>query len=104
VRRLALAVVAQSVAMMPQPIALCIADIFTEKEIVYSSHLVVLTLRRYLGAGERPTESATDHAEDDVLSRCLQTVSPTQVKTFVSHPKVRPSLKFIDIPHLQLIV
>jgi hypothetical protein len=43
--RLALAVAAQSVAMMPQPIPLCIADVFTEKEIVYSSHLVVLTLQ-----------------------------------------------------------
>jgi hypothetical protein len=51
----------------------------------------VLTLRVSLGAGKRPTESATGRVEDDAFSHCLQPVSPTQVKTFVSHPKVRPA-------------
>jgi hypothetical protein len=44
-RRITLAVMAQSVAVVAQPIALRIADVLTEKEVIYGSHLVVLTLR-----------------------------------------------------------
>ncbi len=55
----------ETISLVPFRMTRAAGHVLADPEIILSSafHFVVLTLRAGLGAGERPTESATEHAE-----------------------------------------